>query len=166
MTKQILVSLVIIFIIAVVSALLGSKKSSRKEGKYKARKLLTDNEFEFFSRLTQALPEHYVFPQVAMSALLEPASGEKKQAHGDYLRIAQQRVDYLIADSRCNVIAVVELDDRTHSRTKDEVRDSRLKQGGIRSVRFQSKNKPNIEAIRAAILIQSSQAAPAATAKV
>jgi very-short-patch-repair endonuclease len=68
------------------------------------------------------------------------------------LRIAQQRVDYIICTRRCEVVAVVELDDKTHSHAKDELRDARLEQAGIRTVRFQARNKPKVDAIRAMIL--------------
>lgn len=119
---------------------------------YRSRALMTDNEVEFFGRLVAALPEHYIFPQVAMSALIEAKSSDNKKAHSDRLRIAQQRVDYLVCDMTCAVVAVVELDDRTHSASKDQVRDARLLQAGIRTVRFQSKNKPSINDLRAAIL--------------
>jgi very-short-patch-repair endonuclease len=68
------------------------------------------------------------------------------------LRIAQQRVDYVVCTRRCEVVAVVELDDKTHSRAKDQLRDARLEQGRIRTVRFQAKSKPGIEAIRTLIL--------------
>ena len=57
---------------------------------------MTENELEFFGRLVAALPDHYVFPQVAMTALLEAASSDKKKSHGDRLRIAQQRADYVV----------------------------------------------------------------------
>ncbi|HEX8784796.1 MAG TPA: DUF2726 domain-containing protein, partial [Telluria sp.] len=73
-------------------------------------------------------------------------------AYGDRLRVAQQRVDYVVCTRRCEVVAVVELDDKTHSRAKDELRDARLEQAGIRTVRFQARNKPKVEAIRTMIL--------------
>lgn len=130
-------------------------KGEGQSGAFRARALMTPNEVEFFSRLVAAVPEHYVFPQVAMSALIEAATNDKKKAHGDRLRIAQQRVDYVICDKACKVVAVVELDDRTHSAAKDQVRDARLKQAGLRTVRFQSKNKPGVDALRAAILPNS-----------
>lgn len=126
------------------------KKDS--DGVYKATKLMTENEREFFGRLVVALPAHYVFPQVAMSALIVPASPDKATAHADRLRVAQQRVDFVICDRACNVTMVVELDDRTHQVAKDQRRDARLNQGAIRTVRFQSKNKPDAAAIRAAVL--------------
>jgi len=113
---------------------------------------MTDNEEEFFGRLVVALPDHYIYPQVAMSALLDPASSDRRTAYGDRLRIAQQRVDYVVCTRRCEVVAVVELDDKTHSRAKDELRGARLEQVGIRTVRFQARNKPKVEAIRAMIL--------------
>lgn len=119
---------------------------------YKRRAIMTENEMEFFGRLVAALPEHYIFPQVAMAALLEPAAADRKRAHGDRLRIAQQRIDYVVCNRRCEVVAVVELDDRTHSSAKDQLRDGRLAQGGFRTVRFESRMKPSPALIRAAVL--------------
>jgi hypothetical protein len=149
-----------IFIIGLIIAAIGIAvtlaqarvKNKMQAGSFQARKLMTDNEAEFLGRLIAALPDHYVFPQVAMSALIEPSSRDKKQAHGDRLRIAQQRVDFVVCDKQCKVVAVVELDDSTHSRAKDQTRDARLLQGGVRTVRFESKNKPDLAALSAAIV--------------
>lgn len=113
---------------------------------------MTENEAEFFGRLVVALPDHYIFPQVAMSALLQPASAGTRTAHADRLRIAQQRVDYVVCTKSCDIVAIVELDDRTHSVAKDQLRDARLGQGDIRTVRFQSRSKPRADAIRTTIL--------------
>lgn len=112
---------------------------------------MTDNELEFFGRLVAALPEHYIFPQVALSALIEAASSDKKTAHSDRLKIAQQRADYVVCTKNGDVVAVVELDDRSHSAAKDQLRDSRLEQAGIRTIRFQSRAKPTPAAILIAI---------------
>lgn len=147
------IALVVLLAVAglLVAASLKAKGASQA-GTYKARRIMTDNEAEFFGRLVVALPEHYVFPQVAMTALIEAASRDKRKAHGDRLRIAQQRVDYVVCDRGGNVVAVVELDDRTHSPGRDDVRDGRLLQAGLRTVRFQSRSKPGPEALRAAVL--------------
>lgn len=150
-----------VFVALVLIALtLARVKTGDRAGKYKRRDLMTANELEFFGRLVAALPDHYIFPQVAMSALLEASSSDKRVAQSDRLRIAQQRVDYVVSNRRCEVVAVVELDDKTHSRAKDKVRDGRLEQASIRTVRFQSRQKPTAEAIRAAILLVG-QPAPA-----
>lgn len=144
--------LLIVVAVILIGAQLKGQKGADRAGMYRSRKLMTDNEEEFFGRLVVALPDHYVFPQVAMSALLQTASSNGKKAHGDRLRIAQQVVDYVVCTKRCEVVAVVELDDRTHSRAKDQLRDSRLEQGGIRTVRFQARDKPKVGAIRAIVL--------------
>ena len=141
-------------------------KKRSPEAKYTRCEIMTDNELEFFGRLVAALPDHYIFPQVAMSALLRPAAADRKQAHTDRLRIAQQHVDYVVCNRRCEVVAVVELDDRTHRQAKDAVRDGRLAQGGYRTVRFQSRQKPHAAAIRAAILPDVLHTPPAAPAAV
>jgi hypothetical protein len=149
-------AMVVIVLVAVVVAIAQLVlKGSAQSGVYKASALMTPNEAEFFGRLIAALPDHYIFPQVAMSALIVAATSDKKKAHSDRLRIAQQRVDYVVCDKKCNVVVVVELDDRTHSATKDQARDARLLQGGIRTVRFQSKNKPSVSALRTAILLDA-----------
>jgi len=113
---------------------------------------MTPNEMEFFDRLVTALPDHYIFPQVAMAAVIEPASGDRNKAHSDRLSIAQQRIDYVVYGKDHQVIAVVELDDRTHVPSKDSERDARLMQASIRNVRFQSTRKPNLDELRAKIL--------------
>ncbi len=146
----------VLFVAAVLALKAGLKPAkSDGVGAYKAATLMTANEREFFDRLVAALPDHYIFPQVAMSALIVPASTDKKLAHADRLRVAQQRVDFVVCDRACKVTAVVELDDRTHQTGKDQRRDNRLSQGAIRTVRFQSKNKPHAQAIREAVLGQT-----------
>lgn len=146
----------IVLIAALIAIVIGQVllKGARKSEAFKARQLMTENETEFFGRLIVALPDHYIFPQVSLSALIEAAAKDKKRAYSDYLRIAQQRVDYVVCDRSCQVVAVVELDDKTHSGKKDQVRDARLREAGIRTVRFQSRSKPTVEAVRAAVLPQ------------
>jgi hypothetical protein len=152
MTVWLLLGVVVVLV--ALFALKGGSAVPSKDGggAYKAGKLMTENEREFFGRLVAALPDHYIFPQVAMGALIVPASTNKSTAHADRLRIAQQRVDFVVCDRACNVTVVVELDDRTHQATKDKRRDERLLQGAIRTVRFQSKDKPGAQAIREAVL--------------
>lgn len=141
--------LAVIFILTLVAIL---SNSARKLGKYRPRAVMTENELEFFYRLSKALPQHLIFPQVSLQALIEAASSDKKNAEADRLRIAQQRADYVVCDPAGAVVAVIELDDRTHERRRDELRDARLKQAGIRTVRYQSKARPSLSAIQQDIL--------------
>lgn len=136
-----------LFIAGLIVAVL--KMSFASDGKYEARPLMTDNELEFHFRLTKALPEHLIFPQVSMQALIQAASTDRRTAHADRLRIAQQRVDYVVCDPAGQVIVVIELDDRTHDRRKDAIRDQRLAQAGIPTIRYESKQRPMLGKIRA-----------------
>lgn len=140
---------------ALVLALLFVLVKSANIGKYQARPLMTGNELEFYFRITRALPNHLVFPQVSLQALIEPASNDAKKANADRLRIAQQRADYVVCDPAGAVVVVIELDDKTHERKRDAVRDARLKQGGLKTLRYQSKAKPSIAVIRRDVLEHS-----------
>lgn len=149
--KFVLAVVVLAILALAIIVVLKGKQGQQAGGAYRGRKLMTENELEFFGRLVSALPNHYVFPQVAMSALLESASSDKKTSHSDRLRIAQQRADYIVCAKNCDLVAVIELDDKTHSKVKDQLRDSRLEQAGIRTIRFQSRAKPTPEAIQLAL---------------
>lgn len=137
-----------VLVVALVTLVFGSGSI----GKYRARSLMTDNELEFFYKIKRALPDHLVFPQVSLQAFMEAASSDAKTAHADRLRIAQQRADYVVCDPAGTVVVVIELDDKTHVPEKDAVRDARLKQAGIRTLRYQSKAKPRAAAIREDVL--------------
>lgn len=143
--------LLVVFAVLLVGGISTKLKGQAQIGAYRRRKLMTDNEREFFGRLRAALPECLIFPQVAMTAVIEASSLDQKQALRDRLRIAQQRIDYLVCDQQGEIVVVVELDDRTHSPDKDKVRDARLMQAGITTIRFHSKTKPGHDAIRAAV---------------
>lgn len=142
-------SIVFLVVIAVIFLLFAAVVTAKVAAKprYKPSRILTDNETEFYWRLRRALPDELIFPQVAMSALIQPATSGK-QWRSDFGRIAQKRVDFAIFNQMLELIAVVELDDRTHDAKKDAIRDAHLASAGVRTVRFQSKAKPDASAIR------------------
>lgn len=142
-------AVLLVFAIIFIVAMLSSKKPKKeelteKEYKYKAKSLMSDNEFEFFNRLVKALPEYYVFPQVSMGAILYAEKNSKQGTRGTF---AQKRVDYIIYKNQ-SIVAIIELDDKTHIKVNDEKRDNMLHQAGYKTIRFESKNKPSIEEIR------------------
>lgn len=118
-----------------------------------ARPILTPNELEFFRRLSSALPAYSVFPQVAMSALLQP---NLRQDDPNYIwafrSFSQKVVDFVICDNNTlHPIAIVELDDCTHDSNADAARDAMLLDAGYCVLRWDSRNKPTNEEIREAI---------------
>lgn len=115
---------------------------------YHPMRIMTPNEMEFFSRLEQAWPEGYIFPQVAMSALIQPTSVDQKKYLDDFRKISQKRVDYAIFSESMNLVCIVELDDVTHDAEKDAVRDGMLMDAGIPTVRWHSRRKPSVGQIQ------------------
>ena len=117
--------------------------------------VLTPNEMEFLARLEAAALELRFFPQVAMGALLDPAVSRSDGKAYFRLRgmFAQKFVD-LVAQPRSDgaIVAIIELDDRTHDSEKDAKREGMLKSAGYRIVRWHSKTKPDAATIRAALV--------------
>lgn len=123
--------------------------------RFKAKLMLTPNELDFLIRLEAAVPELRICPQVAMGALLDPevSKSDGKAYYRARGMFAQKIVDF-VAMERVGgvVVALIELDDRTHSGPKDAKRDAMLVSAGYRVVRWQSKSKPDTGAIRAELL--------------
>ena len=149
----ILIFLVVLLVAVALLLAIANKPASTKSKDYKTKPLLTNNEKEFFDRLVIALPRHYIFPQVSFGALLQPNNPKN---HKEKMRIrgtfSQKIADFVVADPDLNILAIVELDDRTHNPDKDSKRDQMLGEAGYKIIRWQSKAKPTIEQINEAIL--------------
>jgi very-short-patch-repair endonuclease len=134
-------------------------KTTLKEGVnlYSPKPLMTDNEKEFFGRLTGALPLHFVFPQVSFSALLNAnVKGDRSRHYSVRGTFAQKIADYVICDKNLNVVAIVELDDKTHRAQNDAKRDAMLEQAGYVVIRWNSKMKPAASEISEKIIAMQS----------
>lgn len=123
------------------SAMMGKDVPANVEEK----PILTDNEREFFYRLQRALPDFHVFPEVAASAILQVSPTASKREHYSLFgTFSQKRVDYVICErDSLAVIAIIELDDRTHDAKKDEKRDALFAEAGYQVIRFDSRRKPS-----------------------
>jgi very-short-patch-repair endonuclease len=132
-------------ILVVIAILLRLEGASRR--RYSSRSVMTPNEVEFFRRLMAAMRPGYVFPQVAMSALIEPKRAGRAGLKA-LRRISQKRVDYTLHDEDLSLICVVELDDRTHDPRRDAERDRLLKAAGIPTLRWNSTPRPSVAEIR------------------
>ena len=120
--------------------------------------LLTANEAEFFRRLKRALPGYEVFPQVSFAALITDDGSLSPNARWSVrARFDRKISDFVICDRRTlSVVALVELDDRTHRASADRQRDAITKAASYQTIRFQSKQKPSEAEIAA--LFQHAQA--------
>ena len=123
---------------------------SRKP-RYRRQPVMTANEREFYGRLVAACPDCQIWPQVPILALVRPDAKEGSRAFwAGFKRISNTRVDWVIVRDR-EVLAIVELDDRSHDSRKDAQRDRILKSCGYRVVRFSSSRRPDPRQIHEAV---------------
>jgi len=152
------VVLLVIVLAAVVLGLVAKAKSRPStSGQFKAKVFMTPNELEFLGRLEAAVPELRFHCQVSMGALLDPATARRENAgaHKSARNMFGQKIVDFVAQRRSTgeVVAVIELDDRTHHSEKDERRDAMLRQASYNVIRWQSKEKPEGRAIREALQV-------------
>lgn len=152
-----------VLVLGVLSlALLKSKRNGEDDSLtpdgVKLKRLLSDNELEFIGRLETACPELRFHAQVSMGAVLE--SSVPRNDRKVFMRIrsqfSQKIIDFVAQERESGeVVAIIELDDRTHSAEKDMKRDALLKSAGYRTVRWDSRNKPDAEGIRSQLTSSS-----------
>jgi very-short-patch-repair endonuclease len=119
-----------------------ARLQKKRDSVYQALPILTDNEHEFFNRIRGALPDMLVFPQMAMAALIKPNLRDKQKELQAFRQISQKRVDFVVCGQNLAVQCVIELDDRTHVRSQDAMRDHYLRSAGIATIRYESRAKP------------------------
>ena len=122
--------------------------------------LMTENERAFFHTMQRALPGHHVFPQVSFAAFLtDDGKLAQRERWAVRSRFDRKIADFVVCDRQtCDVVALVELDDRTHSVAGDRNRDELTKAAGYQTIRFLSRQKPTESEI-AALFRHSASAA-------
>jgi hypothetical protein len=122
-----------------------------RKPRYRRSTIMTENEREFYGRLLAACPDCQIWPQVPILALVRPDAKEGSRAFWlAFKRISNTRVDWAIVRD-LEVLAIIELDDRSHDARKDAQRDRILKSCGYRVVRFNSSRRPDPRQIHEAI---------------
>jgi hypothetical protein len=116
------------------------------------KRFLTETEARVLAMLEAALPEHRIMAQVAMGALLQAGSKDRKKAHSARNMFAQKIVDFVVVTrATAEVVALIELDDRTHQAAKDRKRDAMTASAGYRTIRLAAGRRPTAESVRAAV---------------
>ena len=122
-----------------------------RKPRYRRHTIMTENEREFYERLLAACPDCQIWPQVPILALVRPDAKEGSRAFwAAFKRISNTRVDWVVVQD-LEVLAIVELDDRSHDVRKDAQRDKVLKSCGYRVIRFNSGRRPDPRQIQEAI---------------
>ena len=102
------------------------------------RRLMTERERRVIEMIEAAAPGCRVHAQVAMGALLDAKAGmNRKQRTTIRNGFDRKIVDYVIENKQTgDVVAIVELDDRTHIAAKDKARDRLTAAAGYTTVRL------------------------------
>lgn len=142
---------IIAVLILVMLAYIASTRAGRM--RLVAKPIMTPIERETFGYIQAAVPQLRVYAQVAMGALLKPEPGMSRQeATRLRNRFSQKIVDYVIEDpSSGEVIALVELDDRSHSADRDRARDTMTAAAGYFTIRLPSTERPTLQNVRSRV---------------
>jgi hypothetical protein len=143
MLHLIMISIILIATALLVVVLKQTKASPQQTNKYSysAKPLLTNNETEMFQKLERTFPEYKILCQVAVNSLIE---GRDFASNGT---IKQMSVDFVLIDVNLNVIAAIEIDDKSHERadrTKaDATKNEAFRQSRIKLIRWKAVPHPN-----------------------
>lgn len=154
--------------IAVLSAL--AKKGRRRNFKYnpnetwpfEKKKLMTTPEHVLYFRLIESLPELCIFSQVQLSQLVTVKKGHDFKQW--FNRISRMSADFVVTDKAMEIIAVIELDDRTHNKPDrieaDKKKDKALTSAGIKVIRWKVSPMPTVAQIKEAFNVSEKIAPP------
>lgn len=104
----------------------------------RSRELMTRRERIVCNFIERAVPAARVHAQVSIGAILQPAKGlNRSKATSVRNLFSSKRIDFLLEDRGSGeIIAIVELDDRTHNARADAQRDRMTARAGYRTVRL------------------------------
>lgn len=140
-------ALLVLAILAVAVGKNGKKIKSKNEYRYKKRDLLTPKEQEMYWNLINALHGYLVFTQVELSRCIE-AEGSS------LLTIRGKSLDFLICNKALEIVAGIEIDDKSHSRADrkkaDATKNQAMEAAGIKLIRWPATPLPSIQKIQEA----------------
>jgi hypothetical protein len=119
-----------------------------------ARSLLSRRENEFYRNLLALYPNHQIFVQVALSQLINV---DRNHPECDSIRARYKQLvaDFVLCRADLSIVAVIEVDDRSHERADRRDADARknkaLGDAGIRLVRIPAGQLPSEDTLRALI---------------
>jgi very-short-patch-repair endonuclease len=119
-----------------------------------AKRPLTQPEQVLYHRLIAALPEHIVLAQVQVSRVLGVKKGFNFYEWNN--RINRLSYDFVVCKKDSTVLAVIELDDRSHEAANraetDRKKEKATADAGIRLIRWHVRSLPSEELIRHELL--------------
>lgn len=122
---------------------------------YQSISLFSNAEHSFFNVLHQSIPiDCTLFAKVRIADVLAPVKGlGQKSWYSAFLKISSKHFDYVLCDRKTLVVlAVIELDDKSHQSFKVRKRDAFVEQAcdsaDLKLLRFKCMRNYEIDAIR------------------
>jgi hypothetical protein len=146
--------LAFVIVIAMVLKTLQKRSTPRAIAwRVRAHNPLSEPEQVLYWRLCEAFPEHVVLSQVALSQLVQVDGGKDRQAV--FNRISQLVADFVVCTKAFEVVAIVELDDRSHETATHAAADARKTQAlaaaGYRLIRLHFSRMPTVPELQARV---------------
>ena len=146
--KMQFLAIAIVFIIFVVMQIAAYKKKKAKSQEIppyiKKKSLLGEREQVLFHRLIEALPGHYVMPQVRLADIVGVKKCDDWQSW--FNKVSRKSVDFVICDKAFVVLACIELEGKMHElearKKADNTKDEALNAAGIPIVRIDANRLP------------------------
>lgn len=112
-----------------------------------AKEFMTRREQAMLEALEHVLPMYRIHAQVAMGALLAAPRRPGRQSNpADRNAFSQKIVDFVIVDPAVGkVLALVELDDRSHNLARDRARDAMTARAGYETIRIPASALPTMQ---------------------
>lgn len=152
---KIIYAAVFLFVLVVVALAVARRLGGRGAGgpakwPFYVKKPLTQPEQVLYHRLISALPEHIVLAQVQVSRVLGVKRGSNFHEWNN--RINRLSYDFVVCGKDSSVIAVIELDDKSHGAQSragtDAKKDKATTDAGLKLIRWNVRSLPDREAIR------------------
>jgi len=151
--------IVVIILVVVLAAFIKSPKGKGYNYRQKGT-LFTAAERSFLGVLDQAVSDNYrVFGKVRVADIINPAKGmDRKSWQIAFNKISSKHFDYVLCSKdKLEVIAVIELDDKSHNTKKaikrDAVLESACKSSDLKLIRFQAKSGYQVQVVREKIAL-------------
>ncbi len=116
-----------------------------------AKRLLSHREREFYDALLALYPDHRLFIQVSLSQIVD-VPRDHPERYSIRARFSQLVADFVLCRQDLTIVAVVELDDRSHENPLRRAADARktkaLSDAGLRLVRIPAGPLPSVGRLR------------------
>lgn len=130
--ELLLAALIVVIVLAAIA------EAIPRTPQIRAKALLTERERAARGIIERILSHARVHMQLSMGALLQPKAGfGRKEAMRTRNRFSQKNVDFVTEDRASGaILALVELDDRSHAALRDRKRDAMTASAGYRTIRL------------------------------